>query len=252
MPATSRPRSGGASPCPPWHAMAARKPAKSLLLRERPTHVAVVGRILCPAAPTASSYNLLASLDAFFDDDAHRETLFDILAGRGVLALRVLKWCVVNYCKHKGCAVYDGTTVDASDLHAKYIAMHREYHRSAFDAFCRERGTRVFIRLVAEDGEPAWLSTTIAQLNFMRWAMCSGAVGFATANRADVALHMRETLAARACRRAAPEGGFRRSALCHGPKYRPLLIVDGDLEEDMSKPIFLPPPKQASDVAPSP
>ena len=111
---------------------------------------------------------LLASLHKFFEIPENREKLFDILGrGRGP-SLRRLEWFVTSYAKanHFSFTAPNGKIFT---VHVAYKSSLDGYSKKLFDPFCRtERITFL------------GLTTTCAQLNFLRWAISNGIVDVLT------------------------------------------------------------------------
>lgn len=107
---------------------------------------------------------LLASIHKFFEIPENREKLFDILGrGRGP-SLRRLEWFVTSYAKmnHFSFTAPNGKIFT---VHVAYKSSLDGYSKKLFDPFCRtERITFM------------GLTTTCAQLNFLRWAISNGIV----------------------------------------------------------------------------
>ena len=74
-------------------------------------------------------------------------------------------------------------------VHLAYTSYCDCYRRRLFDAF--QRSTRIFFR---DPDTNAWVSTTIAQANFMRWAHENLVLQHLSADRERVVAHMTQTL----------------------------------------------------------
>lgn len=107
---------------------------------------------------------LLASLQKFFEIPENREKLLDILGrGRGP-SLRRLEWFVTSYAKTNHFS-FTGPNGKIFTVHVAYKSSLDGYSKKLFDPFCRtERITFM------------GLTTTCAQLNFLRWAISNGIV----------------------------------------------------------------------------
>jgi hypothetical protein len=123
---------------------------------------------------------LLASVVRYFDE--HPEDLEKfrlVLRGRipGV-SLRLLDYLVTNYSKATN-ASFVAPNGDRVKLFREYKAQLRGYSKLAFDPFARR------CRIVVEfDGVP--METTVAQLNFFRWATSRGVVDYASERAAEI------------------------------------------------------------------
>lgn len=109
---------------------------------------------------------LLTSLERFFDDPKNQEQLFDILEHRKGISLRKLEWFVTNYCKTKQ-VTYTAPNGKMFTVHVAYKSSLDGYSKKLFDPFCR-----------TERIQFKGLTTTVAQLNFLRWALTNGIVEY--------------------------------------------------------------------------
>lgn len=124
----------------------------------------------------SSDGTLLASLVKFFEDDVEAlEKLRLVLRGRvSGVSLRLLDYLVTNYSKATN-VVFDAPDGGKVRLFREYKAQLRGYSKLAFDPFARR------CRIVV-DFKGGSLETTVAQLNFFRWAISRGVVDFASKN----------------------------------------------------------------------
>ena len=107
---------------------------------------------------------LLSSLTKFFEIPENREQLHDILGhGKGP-SLRKLEWFVTNYSKtnHVSFTAPNGKVFT---VHVAYKSSLDGYSKKLFDPFCR-----------TERIDFQGLTTTCAQLNFLRWAISNGII----------------------------------------------------------------------------
>ena len=109
---------------------------------------------------------LLTSLERFFDDPKNQEQLFDILEHRKGISLRKLEWFVTNYCKAKQ-ITYTAPNGKLFTVHVAYKSSLDGYSKKLFDPFCR-----------TERIQFKGLTTTCAQLNFLRWCLTNGIVDY--------------------------------------------------------------------------
>ena len=107
---------------------------------------------------------LLSSLVKFFEVPENREQLHDIIGhGKGP-SLRKLEWFVTNYSKanHVSFTAPNGKVFT---VHVAYKSSLDGYSKKLFDPFCR-----------TERIDFQGLSTTVGQLNFLRWSISNGIV----------------------------------------------------------------------------
>lgn len=107
---------------------------------------------------------LLTSLERFFDVSQNNEQLFDILEHRKGISLRKLEWFVTNYSKAKQ-VTYTAPNGKMFTVHVAYKSSLDGYSKKLFDPFCR-----------TERIEFKGLTTTVAQLNFIRWCITNGII----------------------------------------------------------------------------
>jgi sulfur relay (sulfurtransferase) DsrC/TusE family protein len=117
---------------------------------------------------------LLESLTRFFSEPKHSEQLADILAHRNGISLRNLEWFVTNYAKNKH-VTYTTPAGKQFTVHVAYKSSLDGYSKKLFDPFCR-----------TERIEFQGFSTTVGQLNFIKWAISNGVIDYIL-NNADVA-----------------------------------------------------------------
>jgi hypothetical protein len=107
---------------------------------------------------------LLTSLIKFFEIPENREQLQNIIGhGKGP-SLRKLEWFVTNYSKTNH-VTYTTPSGKIFTVHVAYKSSLDGYSKKLFDPFCR-----------TERIQFNGLTTTCAQLNFLRWAISNGIV----------------------------------------------------------------------------
>ena len=107
---------------------------------------------------------LLASLEKFFEISENREQLYNILENGKGPSLRKLEWFVTNYSKTNH-VTYTAPNGKMFTVHVAYKSSLDGYSKKLFDPFCR-----------TERIDFQGLTTTCAQLNFLRWAISNGIV----------------------------------------------------------------------------
>lgn len=105
---------------------------------------------------------LLKSLDDFFSDEKHFEELSDILSHKSGISLRNIEWFVTNYAKEKR-TKFKTPSGSEVDVHIAYKSSLGGYSKKFFDPFCR-----------TERVQFKGFTTTVAQLNFIRWCIRNG------------------------------------------------------------------------------
>lgn len=111
---------------------------------------------------------LLDSLRRFFDVPEHLDQLIDILGHRKGISLRNLEWFVTNYSKSQQ-VTYMTPAGRQFTVHVAYKSSLDGYSKKLFDPFCR-----------TERIEFHGMTTTVAQLNFIRWCITNGIIEYMT------------------------------------------------------------------------
>ena len=109
---------------------------------------------------------LLESLTRFFTEDNHSEQLRDILSHRKGISLRNLEWFVTNYAKNRH-VTYTAPNGKFFTVHVAYKSSLDGYSKKLFDPFCRTERISFM-----------GLTTTVAQLNFIRWCITNGIIDY--------------------------------------------------------------------------
>jgi hypothetical protein len=110
---------------------------------------------------------LLESLKKFYEDPVNSGLLRDILTtkSRGI-SLRNLEWFVTNYAKNRH-VTYTTPTGRAFTVHVAYKSSLDGYSKKLFDPFCRTERINFH-----------GLTTTVAQLNFIKWCLTNGIIEY--------------------------------------------------------------------------
>lgn len=108
---------------------------------------------------------LLQSLDDFFSTDENYKKLCDILNHTSGISLRNLEWFITIYAKTNN-TVYT-TSKGNFPVHVAYKSSLVGYSKKYFDPFCR-----------TERIQFKGLTTTIAQLNFIRWCIKNDIINY--------------------------------------------------------------------------
>ena len=111
---------------------------------------------------------LLEALRRFFEIQEHAKQLKDILEHRRGVSLRNLEWFVTNYSRQTN-VTYKTPTGRQFTVHVAYKSSLDGYSKKFFDPFCR-----------TERIEFQGFTTTVAQLNFIRWCIVNGIVDYIT------------------------------------------------------------------------
>ena len=108
---------------------------------------------------------LLNSIDSFYEIDENRTILKQILNKSGGISLRNLEWFITNYSKKNNLS-YETSDGKLFSVHCAYKSSLDGYSKKLFDPFCRSKKIQYNI-----PGTNDEISTTVAQLNFIRWCI---------------------------------------------------------------------------------
>ena len=114
---------------------------------------------------------LFSALDRFYSEATHADNLLDVLQHRKGVSLRNLERFVTNYSKSKN-LTYTTPSGKTFTVHVAYKSSLDGYSKKLFDPFCRTE--RITYKL--KTGEE--VTTTVAQLNFIRWCITNGIIEY--------------------------------------------------------------------------
>lgn len=110
---------------------------------------------------------LLESLTRFYEEPVNFEKLQDILTTKSHgISLRNLEWFVTNYAKNRH-VTYVQDSGRPFTVHVAYKSSLDGYSKKLFDPFCR-----------TERIQFKGLSTTVAQLNFIKFVIVNGIIDY--------------------------------------------------------------------------
>lgn len=109
---------------------------------------------------------LLESLTRFFSEKENSDQLRDVLCHNKGISLRNLEWFVTNYSKARH-ITYTAPNGKIFTVHVAYKSSLDGYSKKLFDPFCR-----------TERIEFQGITTTVAQLNFIRWCITNGIIAY--------------------------------------------------------------------------
>ena len=126
------------------------------------------------------SDTLLDSINQFYEDPKHSKYLVDILDKKSTVSLRNLEWFITNYSKKKSLSykTSDGKTFT---VHCAYKSSLDGYSKKLFDPFCR---TDKFEYALPKS--ETTVTTTVAQLNFIRWCIKKNVIDYIVKNKSDL------------------------------------------------------------------
>jgi hypothetical protein len=162
----------------------------------------------------------LREIHAFFDDDVTRRLLVPVATQTFGVSLRLLDYTMTNWAKKTRVMTVMNTSGGPTPINifSLYKDWLHFYRRRGFDSFRRRE--RVFFL----HGEES-METTVAQLNFLRWAEMYGVLEYVVANKAAIEEDMMSTLGERKKRHRdkeepAQEPGGKRTELSRAPAVK--------------------------------
>jgi hypothetical protein len=123
------------------------------------------------------SDTLLDSINQFYENPDNSKHLVDILDKKSSISLRNLEWFITNYSKKKSLS-YKTLEGKTFAVHCAYKSSLDGYSKKLFDPFCR---TDKFEYDVPKTETK--VTTTVAQLNFIRWCIKNGIIDYITKNK---------------------------------------------------------------------
>lgn len=132
---------------------------------------------------------LLKSLLEFYKKDKNMSKLADCVLKTGDVSLRIIDYLCTNYAKNE-CVVYYLHAKDKTpfNLYLQYRGQLKAYSKMQFDPFRRHNRVSIPCKY-AENNK---LETTVAQLNFFKWAIENKVLDYLDNenNRKKVEAHM--------------------------------------------------------------
>ena len=119
---------------------------------------------------------LLNSLNSFYSNPENRTTLIELLSKTGGISLRNLEWFITNYSK-KNNLTYKTNDGKLFSVHCAYKSSLDGYSKKLFDPFCRSE--KITYAIPGTENE---ISTTVAQLNFIKWCIKNNIVEYIRKN----------------------------------------------------------------------
>lgn len=120
---------------------------------------------------------LLTSINAFYALPENRTILLNILSKSSGISLRNLEWFITNYSKKNNLS-YKTRDGKIFSVHCAYKSSLDGYSKKLFDPFCRSE--KIHYKLPGTSEE---ISTTVAQLNFIKWCIKNNIVEYIQNNK---------------------------------------------------------------------
>ena len=105
---------------------------------------------------------LMENISAFYTAK-HIDNILPVTRGDSKLSLRVLDWFVTNYCKTHNIILQNKNK--PYNIYLDYKSQLKAFSKKQFDPFCRRE------RIVFYYDKSNYITTTVGQLNFFKWAI---------------------------------------------------------------------------------
>jgi hypothetical protein len=125
---------------------------------------------------------IIASLQRFYSGRDDLDEIIELLKGTSDVSLRLVDWFVTNYSKaHSTSYILNGQEFV---VYMNYKNQLKAYSKKLFDPFCRRE--RISFQI---PGHEPFL-TTVGKLNFFRWALEKGILGYIKGNQPEIEKEM--------------------------------------------------------------
>lgn len=142
---------------------------------------------------------IVNSLQRFYANRTDITEIVSMLQGTSDISLRVIDWFVTNYAKtHSTAYILNGQEFL---VYRDYKSQLKAYSKKLFDPFCRRE--RIYFQV---PNHPSFL-TTVAKLNFFRWAIEKDILNYIKLNQEAVEKEMNQTMKEIAKSRTPPQTG---------------------------------------------
>jgi hypothetical protein len=132
----------------------------------------------------------LLEVSGFFSDDVVERLLLPVARQEFAISLRLLDYTMTNWAKKTRIMIAPAGKAPLN-LFSLYKDWLRFYRRRGFDPFRRRE--RIFF-WAHKDGDAERLDTTVAQLNFLRWADLYGILDYVAVHKEEIEADMMRTL----------------------------------------------------------
>lgn len=127
---------------------------------------------------------LMKDLSKFYNNDTIKKIL-PITLGQSKISLRVLDWFITNYCKSNNIILNNNNKY--YNIHLDYKSQLKAFSKKQFDPFCRRE------RILFYYKENNYITTTVGQLNFFKWAIENNILDYVENNLKDIEENMNKT-----------------------------------------------------------
>ena len=127
---------------------------------------------------------LMRDLSKFYNNDTIQKIL-PITLGQSKISLRVLDWFITNYCKNNNIILNNNKKY--YNIHLDYKSQLKAFSKKQFDPFCRRE------RILFYYKDNNYITTTVGQLNFFKWAIENNILDYVENNLKDIEDNMNKT-----------------------------------------------------------
>jgi len=127
---------------------------------------------------------LMKDLSKFYNNDTIKKIL-PITLGQSKISLRVLDWFITNYCKSNNIILNNNNKY--YNIHLDYKSQLKAFSKKQFDPFCRRE------RILFYYKDNNYITTTVGQLNFFKWAIENNILDYVENNLKDIEENMNKT-----------------------------------------------------------
>ena len=127
---------------------------------------------------------LMDNISKFYNTKTINDIL-PITQGNSKLSLRVLDWFVTNYCKTHNIILNDKRK--NYNVYLDYKSQLKAFSKKQFDPFCRRE------RIVFYYDKNDYITTTVGQLNFFKWAIENNILEYVNSNLKTIEENMNKS-----------------------------------------------------------
>jgi len=161
--------------------------------------------------------SILTEIAGFFTHERLCCVLCPLIDQTCGISLRSLDWLVTNFSKRHNIVIRRDATNGDHRQHGNLFNIYNEYRSSL--AYFRRRNFDPFRRRlrIAFDANGKKYTTTVGQLNFVKWAYENGVLDYAISNSAEIEKDMNSTTSRKASESASIPRNKRRRELSRAP-----------------------------------
>jgi hypothetical protein len=134
------------------------------------------------------SETLLDSINQFYETPENANYLVDILDKKSSVSLRNLEWFITNYSK-KYALSYKTTDGKTFAVHCAYKSSLEGYSKKLFDPFCRTDKFEYAVPCTDKK-----ITTTVAQLNFIKWCIKNKIIDYFLENKSKLLVRVHKPI----------------------------------------------------------